>query len=127
MLELIEQSAAGVPLCVHGWGQGTTSHVVYLAAFLVGMGEDSYFSISGSSKDVVAAGGDGSQWAEHSFPRFPEFDRPLGRPQGPATSPEWGVFLRRFEHVDVFLDLSNRTGAGVPSWNATLAWKKFPS
>lgn len=70
--ELVEQSAAGVPLCVHGWAQGNTSHTFYLAAFLVGMGNHSYFSLSGSSNDVRAAGGDGSMWAEHSFPFFAE-------------------------------------------------------
>eukprot|EP01048_Picozoa_sp_COSAG05_P011355 COSAG05_NODE_1065_length_5983_cov_16.815602_3_plen_131_part_00 len=31
----------------------------YLAAFLIGMGNNSVFSLSGSSKDVKAAGGDG--------------------------------------------------------------------
>ena len=100
-----------------------------MAAFLVGMGEDSYFSLSGSSADVVAAGGDGSQWAEHSFPWFGEYERPLGKPLGPATSPcgssdlaqaapQWGVYCREFEHVSVFVDVSG----GVAEWNASLEW-----
>eukprot|EP01052_Picozoa_sp_SAG31_P027224 SAG31_NODE_2530_length_5556_cov_2.442917_5_plen_154_part_00 len=118
--ELIAQAAIGVPLAVHGWAQGNTSHEFYLAAFLIGMGQNSYFSISGGSRDVLAAGGDGSMWAEHSFPWFPEFSRPLGRPLGPPTRHSWGVWTRNFEQVDVMLDVNP---AGAAKWNATLAWR----
>ena len=93
-----------------------------MAAFLVGMGEDSYFSISGSSADVVAAGGDGSMWAEGSFPWYDEFSRPLGKPLGPPSSPRWGVYHRRFEHVDVAVDVSGP----VADWTANLTWDSQP-
>jgi hypothetical protein len=117
--ELVQQSADGVPLAVHGWAQGDTPHEFYLAAFLVGMGNHSYFSISGGSEDVKAAGGDGSMWAEHSFPFFPEYTKPLGRPLGPPVRHSWGVWTRSFEHLDVYLDVSPK---GVAHWNASLSW-----
>ena len=82
------------------------------------MGNNSVFSISGSSADVKAAGGDGSMWAEHSFPRFPEYGGSLGEPLGPPTRTGWGGWTRSFEHVDVALEV----GASVSEWNATLRW-----
>ena len=45
---------------------------VQLAAFLIGANEYSYFSYSAG-------------WAFDSFPTFPEFARPLGRPLGPPS------------------------------------------
>ena len=104
---------------MHGWAQGNTSHAFYLAAFLVGMGNHSYFSISGGSQDVKAAGGDGSMWAEHSFPVFPEYSKPLGQPLGPPVRHAWGKWTRSFEHLDVHLDVSPE---GVAHWNARLSW-----
>ena len=40
---------------------------------------------------------------------FPEYDRPLGPPQGPATR-KGHVYTRAFKHVDVWLDVKKREG-----------------
>lgn len=46
--------------------------------------------------------------------RFPQYDRPLGAPLGPATR-DGLVYIRRFEHVDVMVDLETK--------QATLQWR----
>ena len=46
--------------------------------------------------------------------RFPQYDKPLGAPLGPATR-EGFVYKRRFEHVDVMVDLERK--------HATLEWR----
>ena len=46
--------------------------------------------------------------------RFPQYDKPLGAPLGPATR-EGFVYKRRFEHVDVMVDLERK--------QATLEWR----
>lgn len=46
--------------------------------------------------------------------RFPQYDRPLGAPLGPATR-DGLVYTRRFEHVDVMVDLETK--------HATLEWR----
>jgi len=42
--------------------------------------------------------------------RFPQYDKPLGAPLGPATR-EGFVYKRRFEHVDVMVDLEQKRAA----------------
>jgi len=46
--------------------------------------------------------------------RFPQYDKPLGAPLGPATR-EGFVYTRRFEHLDVMVDLERK--------QATLEWR----
>lgn len=46
--------------------------------------------------------------------QFPQYDRPLGAPLGPATR-DGLVYTRRFEHVDVMVDLETK--------HATLEWR----
>ena len=46
--------------------------------------------------------------------RFPQYDKPLGAPLGPATRAGW-VYTRRFEHLDVRVDLERK--------QATLEWQ----
>jgi hypothetical protein len=46
--------------------------------------------------------------------RFPQYDKPLGAPLGPATR-DGLVYTRRFEHVDVMVDLEKK--------QATLDWR----
>jgi len=73
----------------------------YLAAFLVGVQEYSYFQY-------------GWGWNLHSGPLVdhPEFSKPLGKPKGEArrVDPGGWVFRREFEHVDVEVDLEKRVG-----------------
>ena len=86
---------------------------------MIGMGPRSFFALSGSSDDIRAAGGDGSMWAEHSFPFLSEYRRPLGPPLQTAQKHGWGVYSRQFAHADVWL----KVGAeGVADWNATITW-----
>lgn len=68
-----------------------------LACFLIGAGEHSYFNYTwGWTVDQGALA-----W-------YPEFDKPLGAPNGPATREGW-TFRREFEHASVFVDVENRT------------------
>lgn len=46
--------------------------------------------------------------------RFPQYDRPLGQPLGPAKQDGF-VYTRRFEHLDVTVDVERR--------RATLTWR----
>ena len=59
-----------------------------LAAFLVVAGEHSYWGMGGG-------------WGVDSFPWYPEFNRPLGKPLGDATSLGPGRYFRAFEHLNV--------------------------
>ena len=40
---------------------------------------------------------------------IPEYNRPLGAPLGPAQNRGY-LYIRKFEHVDVWLDLENERG-----------------
>ena len=73
------------------------------AAFLLGAEQYSYVAM-----------GVGWAGAETSFPWFSAYSAPLGPPLAPMTTlnPTLGVFSRRFEHVDVFVNVS--------SWSATI-------
>ena len=48
---------------------------------------------------------DSSVW----LTRFPEFDKPLGPPKGPAVQDGY-IYRREFEHTSVFLDIENKQG-----------------
>ena len=78
-------------------GAGPFSQREYcLAAFLVVMGEYSYWGM-------------GSGWTTGSFPWYPEYDRPLGKPLGIAQSLGPGKYFRAFEHLNVSLDTTLKT------------------
>lgn len=69
-----------------------------LAIFLVCAEEHSYFRIhEGYSADA------NDRWMR----RFPEYDRPLGPPSGPATKDGFR-YSRKFQHASVQLDIENR-------------------
>ena len=71
----------------------------YLAAFLIGAQEHSYFQY-------------GWGWKLTTGPllHHPEFDLPLGKPLDARvrTSPKGWVFTRRFKHADVQVDLEKK-------------------
>lgn len=69
-----------------------------LAAFLVVASEYSYFGMGGG-------------WSVSSFPWYPEYDRPLGKPLGRATSSGAGRYFRAYEQLNVTLDTSQNRAA----------------
>jgi hypothetical protein len=73
-----------------------------LALFLICAEKYSYFlphdGYSVNNKDS-------SVW----LTRFPEFDRPLGSPKGPAVQDGY-IYKREFEHARVFLDIEKKQG-----------------
>ena len=73
----------------------------YLAAFLIGAQEHSYFQY-----------GWGWKLATGPLLHHPEFERPLGNPLSTRVreSPTGWIFTRRFEHANVQVDLANKTG-----------------
>ena len=98
--DAIKLVAAGNPFMVHSIGPngvGPFSQREYcLAAFLTVMGEYSYWGM-------------GSGWTSGSFPWYPEYDRPLGKPLGVAESRSPGKYFREFEHLNVTLDTTEQT------------------
>ncbi len=66
-----------------------------LAAFLIAAEEHAYFAYSWGYHDT-----DG--WLEW----YPEFDRPLGSPKGPARREGW-EYRREFEHASVWVDIEH--------------------
>ncbi len=75
-----------------------------LAIYLVCACEYSYFSYASTH----CADHDSRLW----FPEYPEFDRPLGEPAGPAVKTGPYSYEREFKHVRVTLDLKARR-AGI--------------
>ena len=72
------------------------AHNASLAAFLMGMGAQSYF-------------GSGMHWADNGWDTaWPSFNKELGRPAGPATrtGAHGSLFTRVFEHLTVTLNCS---------------------
>ncbi len=74
-----------------------------LACFLIAAQEHCYFSYSWG-------------WREHhgSLLDYPEFQRPLGKPKGPATRRGW-TYTRSYEHASVRLNLAQREA--MIEWN----------
>ena len=78
-----EAQTLGIPVHAHAESITYNPSFVELAIFLLGAGNNSFFSYSPS-------------WTFSDFPWLPEFDIPLGAPQGPAvesnaTVPPWAV------------------------------------
>ena len=76
-----EAQVLGIPVHAHAETITHNPSFVELAVFLLGAGNNSFFSYSPS-------------WTFADFPWLPEFDLPLGAPQGPAvrsnaTTPPW--------------------------------------
>jgi hypothetical protein len=83
-----------------------------IGLFLVCAERYSYLYVhDGYSADVHRGECQSKVWLK----RFPHYDKPLGPPLGPATR-EGFVYTRRFEHVDVMVDLEKK--------QATLDWRK---
>jgi len=71
-----------------------------LAVFLIAAEKYSYFRVhEGYSAN------DGDRWTRW----FPEYDKPLGPPSGPAVR-KGLVYRRTFQHADVYLDIGRRQG-----------------
>ena len=91
---------AGTPFMVHAAAAnkiGAFSEREYcLAAFLIVAGNYSYWGM-------------GSGWGVSSFPWYPEFERPLGKPLADAASTAPGKYFREFEHLNVTLDTRKKT------------------
>jgi len=75
-----------------------------LACFLVGAGENCYFCYSWGWLGEYG-----------TFDWYPEFDRPLGPPEGEAVREGW-TYQREFAHASVFVDLENKS--------ASINWKE---
>jgi len=67
-----------------------------LACFLAAAQEYSYFCYTWGYRENHGA-----------FDWYPEFDKPLGPPKGPAKRDGW-TYRREFEHASVWADLANR-------------------
>jgi hypothetical protein len=57
-------------------------------------------------------------WGARSFPWYPEYDKPLGRPSGPAQRVAPGRYFRDFEHLNVSLDTTARTASVI--WKGSI-------
>jgi len=80
-----------------------------LAIFLICAQEHSYFDLK-DSYDAKTS----KTWMTHP----PEFDRPLGAPNGPAVRNGY-TYTREFAHASVWLDIEKQTGA--------MDWKDDPA
>lgn len=74
-----------------------------LACFLAAAEPDCYFCYTWGYRET-----------DGTFDWYPEFDRPLGPPQGEAIRSGW-TYRRQFAHATVFVDLESRT--------ATIDWR----
>jgi hypothetical protein len=74
-----------------------------LACFLIAAQPHAYFCYSWGYREQ-----------DGSLSEYPELQRPLGPPKGDAIRDGW-VFTRSFEHVDVWVDVSEKT--------ARLTWR----
>ena len=81
----------------------------YIALFLVCAEKYSYLNLhDGYCVDTRNGRCMSKVWLK----RFPEYDRPLGPPKGPAKRDGY-VFTREFEHVSVRVDVETQTGEVV--------------
>jgi hypothetical protein len=69
-----------------------------LACYLVAAGRYSYFQYTWGWEGNCG-----------TFDWYPEFDKPLGEPQGEARRDGW-TYAREFEHASVSVDLEKKTG-----------------
>ncbi|WP_297028953.1 putative glycoside hydrolase [Thermogutta sp.] len=67
-----------------------------LACFLIAAERNCYFCYSWGYREFHG-----------TFEWYPEFDKPLGPPKGPAQRSGW-IFRREFEHASVFVDLEHK-------------------
>lgn len=82
-----------------------------IGLFLVCAERHSYLYVhDGYSADLRRGECESKVWLK----RFPQYDKPLGAPLGPAIR-DGLVYTRRFEHVDVMVDLKKK--------QATLDWR----
>ena len=89
--------------------QEARDHITFpLACYLVAAGPYSYFCYSWGFTEREELPNLGS------FVRYPELDKPLGKPKGPANKVGY-VYTRDFEHASVRVDVQAR--------KATIEWK----
>ena len=85
------------------WGPEVMVRLEYcLAMFLICAEEYSYFL---AHDGYAVDGNKSSVWLR----RFPQYDKPLGPPKGPATMDGY-IYAREFEYCSVLLDIENKTG-----------------
>jgi hypothetical protein len=99
----LELGAKGHPFLAHfGASANWTVREYSFATYLIVASEWSYYGMSAG-------------WGTASFPWYPEFDRPLGAPKGPAmsTGSPPSSYSREFEHVSVTLDTKKKSASVV--------------
>jgi len=90
-------STPPAPQAMREWMRG---HIDYpLGVFLIVAGQRSYFEWTDGPDALQGA-------LEHHD--YPEYHKPLGRPLGPPARDGF-VYTRRFEHLDVRVDIRNKT------------------
>ena len=78
----------------------------YMSIFLVCAEKYSYLNINdGYSVNTKHGVCDSKVWLH----RFPDFDKPLGAPKGPAVKVGY-TYTREFEHASVWLDIESKKG-----------------
>jgi len=78
----------------------------YISIFLVCAEKYSYLNIhDGYSVNTINGICDSKVWLH----RFPEFDKSLGAPKGPASKKGY-IYTREFEHASVWLDIEAKKG-----------------
>ena len=58
-------------------------------------------------------------WGAASFPRYPEYDRPLGAPLGDATVSADGTMLSRRFASGTVVQVNTST---TPTWSGSITW-----
>ena len=102
---VMKESELGIPVMAHAYGKpyncsdpndvGVGSAI---AAFMIAMGEYSYFQTSSS---VVGA----DPWTDSGWCWHPLYDKlQCGKPKATATKNTTGWWVRQFEHCDVCLN-----------------------
>mmetsp|Transcript_22754 Transcript_22754/g.37673 ORF Transcript_22754/g.37673 Transcript_22754/m.37673 type:complete len:462 (+) Transcript_22754:73-1458(+) len=117
---LLSQADAGTPHLVHGHGDESNTLEYLLAAFLIVMSDDWYFSASGWTAAQDPRFSD-HEWGERSFPYLDVFDRPLGPPKSKAVETSHRVWRREFEHATVELRVDC---VQKPRNCSTLVWQR---
>ncbi|CAA6679892.1 Unannotated [Lentimonas sp. CC4] len=80
--------------------QATADLEFPLACFLLAAGDNCYFLYN---------------WGYHNqdgqYPNYPEYQKPLGPPQGTMAEIEPGVYIRSFQHAQVYVNLNEESAS----------------
>ena len=97
-------------------GSAVQDRLTYsLAVFLICAEKYSYFL---AHDGYSVNGNDSAVWLKD----FPEYDKPLGKPLGPALQKGY-IYTREFEHASVWLDIGNETAR--IEWNSEIRESDF--